>query len=74
MSNITYYKFKVINKETHETKLFYHYKELKEYCGIPRSTLYKIFNGAKPKSWCSTYTFEKIKLPREVISFINYTI
>lgn len=72
--NITYYKFKIINKEQKETKLFYQYNELKEYCGIPRSTLYKIFNGQTPKRWCDRYTFEKVKLPREVMNHIDYSL
>jgi len=68
----TYYKYKITRKEDNETKLFFKYNELKEYCGIPRSTLYKIFNGAKPTSWVSRYTFEKVKLPRFQVKPIEY--
>ena len=74
MNKVTYYKFKVTNKEANETKLFYHYNELKDYCGVPRSTLYRIFNGETPNRWCKQYTFEKVKLPREVISRIEYSL
>ena len=70
----TFYKFKVTRKEDNESKLFFQYKQLKEYCGIPRSTLYKIFDGSsKPNSWCSRYIFEKVRLPRQQLTTIDYT-
>jgi len=68
----TYYKFKVTRKSDNETHLFFKFNELKEYCGIPRSTLYKIFKGSKPNTWVSRYTFEQIRLPRHTLREIHY--
>ena len=68
----TFYKYKITRKEDNDIKLFFKYEELKEYCGIPRSTLYKVFNGATPQSWCSKYTFEKVRLPRHQLREIEY--
>tara|TARA_R110000823_G_scaffold207375_4_gene337963 strand:+ start:96 stop:302 length:207 start_codon:yes stop_codon:yes gene_type:complete len=64
--NITFYKYKITNKETLEEKLFFKYGEIKEYCKIPRSTLYKIFNGAKPLNWCDKFDFKQVRIPREM--------
>ena len=70
--NQTYYKYKVVRKDDNETKLFFKYNELKEYCGVPRSTLYKIFEGCEPKRWCSKYIFEQVRLPRHQLREIEY--
>ena len=71
--NQTFYKFRIIRKEDNETHLCFQYNDVFKYCGIPRSTLYKIFNGATPQVWCSRYTFEKVRLPRHQLREINYT-
>ena len=69
----TYYKFKVTRKEDNETKLFFQYKQLQAYCGIPRSTLYKIFKGSTPTVWVSRYEFEQVRLPRHSLRDIDYS-
>jgi|TARA_R110000744_G_scaffold30823_2_gene72800 hypothetical protein len=66
MTTNTFYKFKVLNKTTNETKYFFKFNDLKEYCGISRPQVYKIFNGAKPKIWCDKYDFESVRVPRFV--------
>jgi hypothetical protein len=67
----TFYKYQIYNKETDETKLFFKYQEVKDYCGIARSTMYKIFNGQLPSKW-SKYIFSKVRLPRHNIVEITY--
>lgn len=67
----TFYKYQIYNKETDETKLFFKYQEVKDYCGIARSTMYKIFNGQVPSKW-SKYIFSKVRLPRHTIVEITY--
>jgi len=71
MNNQTFYKYQLYNKETDETKLFFKYQEVKDYCGIARSTMYKIFNGQTPSKW-SNYIFSKVRLPRHNIVEITY--
>lgn len=63
--NITFYKYRVTNKQTNECKLCFKYEEVKDYTGIPRSTLYRVFNGEKKNKYIKTYMFEKIRIPRE---------
>ena len=73
-TNQTYYKYKITRTEDNDIKLCFKYEDVKEYCGIPRSTLYKVFNGATPKLWCKKYTFEKVRLPRHQLREIEYDI
>ena len=60
---ITYYKFQCINKKDNEIKLFLHYKNLKEYIDIPRSSLYKIMEGKEIKKF-KDYEFKQIRIPK----------
>lgn len=56
------YKYKITHLESKETKLFIKYNEMKDFCPIPRSTLYKILDGKKSK-WCKEYKVEAVRLP-----------
>jgi len=68
---IKYYKFQCFNKTTNETKLFLHYKNLKEYIDIPRSSLYKIMDGNYIKKF-KDYEFKQIRIPIfEIRQLIN---
>ena len=66
---ITFYKFRITNRKTHECRLCFNYKEVKEYCGIPRSTLYRTLNGEKKNKYLNNFIFEKIRIPREDLNF-----
>ena len=64
--NITFYKYKITNLESGESKLFFKYSDILPFCRIPRSTLYKIFNGVRPLDWCDKYEFSQVRIPREL--------
>lgn len=64
--NITFFKYRVTNKESGESKLFFKFSEIDEFCRIPRSTLYKIFNGSDSSDWLKQFTFEQVRIPREI--------
>jgi hypothetical protein len=68
MNGICFYKYKLFNKQTNETKFFIKFNEVRAYCGISRPQLYKIFNGAEPKKWVNAYTFESIRVPTHLIN------
>ena len=68
MVAITYFKYKVTDKKTLESKLFVKFQEVRDYCGISRPQIYRIFNGHKPKCWVEKYDFEQIRIPN--IDFI----
>lgn len=64
MNTICFYKYRIINKQNGETKYFIKFAEVRDYCGISRPMLYKIFNGtATPKKWVNNYSFESIRIP-----------
>ena len=63
----TYYKFKVTTLETNQVNYYYKYKDLFEDTSIPRSTLYKILDGALTSKFLETYKVERCKLPRHVL-------
>ena len=69
---MTYFKYRVINKKTDEEKYFFKYPELQAYTGCPRSTLYRIFKGDCESKWCRDYYFEKVRLPRHQLQVIDY--
>ena len=65
MPNQSFYKYKITNRETGEVKHFVKYPELKGFCDIPRTTLYRIFAGeSAPKKWCDEFYFEQVRLPK----------
>ena len=72
MINITYYKYKIFNKITKETKYFIKFNDVRSYCGISRPQIYKIFNGAKPKKWITAYDFESIRIPTYLKNTFNH--
>jgi len=60
---MSYYKFKAVNTTTNEIKLYKHYKELYEDYKIPRSTLYKIFDGRTFNKY-KEYEFKQVRIPK----------
>ncbi len=68
--NITFYKYRITNNDTKECKLCFQFKDVKEYTGIPRSTLHRIFNGESKNKYLEKFKFEKIRIPRETMDFI----
>ncbi len=60
---MTYYKFQALNTLTNETKLYKRYKELKEDFNIPRSTLYKMFDGQEFKKY-KDFKFKQVRIPK----------
>jgi len=60
---ITYYKFQVTDKNTNEIKLYQRYKELYQDLEIPRSTLYKMFDGKEFKKY-KDYEFKQVRIPK----------
>ena len=64
--NITFYKYRVTKKESGESKLFFKYGDIAEFCRVPRSTLYKIFNGQTTSEWLEKFKFEQVRIPREM--------
>ena len=69
---ITFFKFKVTTLDTEDVTYYFNYPELKEAIGIPRSTLYKILDGADTSKYLKKYKFEKCHLPRH--GLIDYNI
>jgi len=69
---ITFFKFKVTTLDTEDVNHYFNYPELKEAIGIPRSTLYKILDGADTSKYLKKYKFEKCHLPRH--GLIDYNI
>tara|TARA_R110002012_G_scaffold15393_3_gene61477 strand:+ start:6713 stop:6964 length:252 start_codon:yes stop_codon:yes gene_type:complete len=63
----TYYKFKVTTLETNQVNYYYKYKDLYQDTSIPRSTLYKILDGATSSKFLERYKVERCKLPRHVL-------
>ena len=66
--NITFYKYRITDNETKECRLCFQYDEVKKFTNIPRSTMYRIFNGETKKK----YIFEKVRIPREDLSTVLY--
>ena len=66
MTTQTLYKYKVFNKQLKETHLFTKFQQVREYCGISRPQLYKIFNGATPNKWVTRYDFQSIRIPKYI--------
>lgn len=63
MVTINLYKYKITNKKTNEIKMFVKFQHVRDYCGISRPQLYRIFNGSEPKCWIERYDFEQIRIP-----------
>tara|TARA_R110000772_G_scaffold228413_1_gene339090 strand:+ start:2389 stop:2607 length:219 start_codon:yes stop_codon:yes gene_type:complete len=64
MNSICFYKYRIINKQNGETKYFIKFAEVRDYCGISRPMIYKIFKGtATPKKWVNNYSFESVRIP-----------
>jgi len=68
--NITFYKYRITNNDTKECRLCFQYEDVKEFTNIPRSTMYRIFNGEKKNKYLNKYKFEKVRIPRETMDFI----
>ena len=64
---LTYYKFQVTNKNTNDIKLYQRYKQLYDDLKIPRSTLYKTFNGIEFKKY-KDYEFKQVRVPKYEVS------
>tara|TARA_R110000824_G_scaffold364462_2_gene552823 strand:+ start:832 stop:1041 length:210 start_codon:yes stop_codon:yes gene_type:complete len=65
--NITFYKYRVTHRESKECRLCFTYADVNKFTNIPRSTMYRIFNGEKKNKYMDTYIFEKVRIPREHI-------
>ncbi len=68
--NITFYKYRITNLETKECKLCFQYEDVKDFSHIPRSTLYRIFNGETKNKYLKKFKFEKVRIPRENFSSV----
>lgn len=68
MVSITFYKYKITNKITNESRMFVKFNDVRAYCGISRPQIYRIFNGASPKCWVDKYDFEQIRVPNYIIN------
>lgn len=70
--NITFYKYRVTNRETKECRLCFKYEDVKKFTNIPRSTMYRIFNGENKNKYLKQYSFEKVRIPREPMNDRTY--
>jgi predicted transcriptional regulator len=68
--NITFYKYRITNRDTKECKLCFQYEDVKKFSNIPRSTLYRIFNGESKNKYLKKFKFEKVRIPREDVSAV----
>tara|TARA_R110002073_G_scaffold99523_2_gene227355 strand:- start:2559 stop:2774 length:216 start_codon:yes stop_codon:yes gene_type:complete len=70
--NITFYKYRITNRETKECRLCFQYEDVKKFTNIPRSTMYRVFRGENKNKYIKKYIFEKVRIPREDLSTVLY--